>query len=83
MIVEAVAITRWQWPEVPALGMITFIDPTKVRKKRDFGRCYKKAGWSRCGLTKGGLIAFQIKQDDMPQPKQPIMANVQEELICV
>ena len=30
LIREAVAVTRWKWPEVPDLGMVTFVDRTKV-----------------------------------------------------
>ena len=31
LIREAVAATLWKWPDVPPLGMVTFIDPTKVK----------------------------------------------------
>src|SRR6185436_2095775 len=31
MIREAVAATRAEWPEVPELGMVTFIDPKQVK----------------------------------------------------
>lgn len=71
LIREAVAITRWKWPEIPSLGMITFIDTTKVRKKRDWGRCYRKAGFKVCGKSKGGLICLQILPHDMPEPLEP------------
>jgi hypothetical protein len=47
LIREAVAATRAFWAEVPALGMVTFVDPRKVRHKRDPGRCYRKAGFVR------------------------------------
>ncbi len=47
LIRQAVAITRWRWPDVPALGMVTFVDAGKVRAKRDPGRCFKKAGFRR------------------------------------
>lgn len=72
LIKEAVAVTRWwYWGDVPALGMITFVDPTKVRRKRDFGRCYRKAGFSHVGYTKGGLVALQLLPDAMPDPAIP------------
>lgn len=29
LITAAVAATRWRWPDVPALGMVTFVDTTK------------------------------------------------------
>ncbi len=68
LIREAVAITRQIWGEPPPIGMVTFVDPAKVRKKRDFGRCYRRAGWQPCGATKGGLLALRIAPEDMPGP---------------
>ena len=66
LIIEAVAATRYRWPEVPELGMITFVNTKKVRKKRDFGRCYRRAGFIHVGETKVGLLSFQMKPEDMP-----------------
>lgn len=66
LIREAVAVTRWKWSEVPERGMVTFVNTAKVRHKRDPGRCYLKAGFKKCGLTKGGLIALQLLEEDMP-----------------
>lgn len=71
LIREAVAVTRSVWPNVPALGMVTFVDAGKVRRKRDPGRCYLRAGWKVCGETKGGLVALQILPADMPDPIAP------------
>jgi hypothetical protein len=68
LIREAVAHTRAYWPDVPALGMITFVDAGKVRRKRDPGRCYLKAGFRNVGETKGGLVALQLLPGDMPDP---------------
>jgi len=45
LILEAVAATRWHFGEPPALGLITFVEPDKVRRKRDPGRCYLRAGF--------------------------------------
>lgn len=72
LILEAVAATRANWPDVPALGMITFVDAAKVRKKRDPGRCYLRAGFRRAGETKGGLLAFQLLPADMPPAAQAV-----------
>ena len=73
LILEAIAATRAVWPDVPELGMITFIDTKKVRKKRDFGRCYRKAGFQEVGKTKkAGLLALQLLPDQMPEPQAPI-----------
>lgn len=66
LIREAVAHTRARWPSVPALGMVTFVDAGKVRRKRDPGRCYLRAGFEHVGFTKGGLWAFQILESEMP-----------------
>lgn len=75
MIRDAVAATRWKWPEVPDLGMVTFVDAGKVRRKRDPGRCYVHAGFRRVGHTKGGLVALQLLPEDMPEPSAPLGAQ--------
>lgn len=69
LIREAVAVTLSEWPEPPDLGMVTFVDASRVRRKRDPGRCYRKAGFRHVGFTKGGLWAFQLLPDDMPAPR--------------
>jgi hypothetical protein len=51
--------------------MVTFIDPGKVRHKRDYGRCYLRAGFEPDGYTKGGLIAVRMAPDRMPEPLSP------------
>ena len=71
LIREAVAITRWRWPEPPGLGMVTFVDRDKIKHKRDPGRCYKKAGFRHVGETKAGLLALQMVPDAMPEPHGP------------
>lgn len=63
LIRAAVAETVSFYGPPPELGMVTFVDPRKVRRKRDFGRCYRKAGFVECGMTKGGLIALQWKPE--------------------
>jgi len=70
LISEAVAATRWKW-EPPDLGMVTFVNAAKVRHKRDPGRCYRRAGFVRVGETKGGLLAFQMRPEDMPPAEAP------------
>ena len=67
LVKDAVAITRWKWPEIPDFGMITFVHPRKVRKKRDMGRCFRKAGFVHVGETKGGLIALQLLPESFPE----------------
>jgi hypothetical protein len=68
LIREAVAHTVAWWPTPPTLGMVTFVDAGKVRRKRDPGRCYLRAGFHRAGHTKGGLVALVLSPADMPDP---------------
>lgn len=75
LIREALAATRWYWGDPPALGLITFIDREKVRRKRDFGRCYLRAGFTVRGETKGGLLAVGIDPRDMPEAEPPTGAQ--------
>ena len=71
LIREAVACTRWKYPDLPEEGMITFINSDKVRKKRDPGRCFLRAGFLNVGKTKGGLVAVQLLPVDFPEPLKP------------
>lgn len=71
LIREAVAVTRYEYGEPPELGMITFVNADKVRRKRDPGRCFVKAGFRRVGKTQGGLVALQMLPDAMPEAARP------------
>ena len=71
MIRAAVAATRAIW-DPPPLGLITFVDASKVRHKRDPGRCYRKAGFRLVGQTKGGLLAWQMLPQEMPALEAPL-----------
>ncbi len=68
LIVTACAATRAHWPDLPPPGMVTFVDAGKTRRKRDPGRCYRRAGWTHVGFTAGGLWAFQLRPEDFPAP---------------
>ncbi len=67
LIRDAVAATRAHYGSPPALGLVSFVDADKVRKKRDPGRCYLRAGFIRDGETEGGLLAFRMPPEAMPQ----------------
>ncbi len=71
LILQAAAATRWRWPSVPKLGMITFVDAGKVQHKRTPGRVYKIAGFKHAGFTQGGLWAWQLTPENMPDPAPP------------
>lgn len=84
LIRQAVAATRACMGEPPELGMVTFIDrkkvkPTKVRGKDTWGYTYKKAGFRYAGMTKGGLLAFQLLPEDMPPAQLPLPAISEED----
>ena len=55
----AVAHTRAQWPDVPPLGIVSFVDASKTEPKEVPGWCYRRAGWSHVGYTQAGLYVFQ------------------------
>jgi hypothetical protein len=76
LIREAVAVTRGIYGDPPPLGMVTFVDADKTRRKRDPGRCYVKAGFKHVGFTKGGLHALQLLPEAMPEPAQPIFMGL-------
>jgi hypothetical protein len=74
LILEAIAITRSIW-KPPELGMITFVDtkhvpPVMRRGQPIYGYCYLKAGFRHVGFTKGGLWAWQMLPEDMPEPME-------------
>jgi len=73
LIRDAIAVTRDVWPDTPQLGCITFVDADKIRKKRDPGRCYRRAGFEHVGFTKGGLYTFQMLPASMPDPVPALM----------
>jgi hypothetical protein len=58
--------------------MITFVDPSKVRPKRDPGRCYRRAGFEVVGETKvNKLIALQLLPEQMPEAVPPIGSQIE------
>jgi hypothetical protein len=42
------------WERWPGERLYTYVDPRKVRRKRDPGRCFLRAGFRLCGVTKKG-----------------------------
>lgn len=73
MLRDALAVMQTEY-DLPALGCVTFVDPKKVpgilvRGERVKGFCFMKAGFRVVGETKGGLLAWQLSPDDMPEPR--------------
>lgn len=78
LVREAVAATRNYFGEPPALGMVTFVDESKTRRKRDPGRCFMRAGFKNAGRTKGGLVALTIAPNEMPAAEPALTAWLPE-----
>jgi len=72
MIRDAVAATRAHYGEPPELGMVSFVDASKVRRSREPGRVFRLAGFRLVGETKGGLLAYQLPPADMPAAERAI-----------
>jgi hypothetical protein len=76
LIRAAVAHTVWYFGDAPVEGFVTFVDTTKTRRKRDPGRCYRKAGWRVWGETQGKLLALGLSANEMPEGSEPIGAQL-------
>lgn len=68
LIREAVSATVAYYGPSPGMGMVTFVDTSKVRAKRDPGYCYIKAGFEPAGETAGGLAVLWLYPWAMPMP---------------
>jgi len=72
LITQGVAATRFLLGEPPPGGMITFINRAKVRKKRDWGRCYRRAGFVEVGETKTRkMLVLCLEPGNWPEPEAP------------
>lgn len=49
------AAARLAWDRWPGERLYTYVDASKVRPKRDPGRCFIRAGWKHWGYSKGGI----------------------------
>lgn len=56
LIIAADEIAHGRWP---GERIYTYVDPSKVRHKRDPGRCFLRAGYRKCGVTKSGKLIFE------------------------
>lgn len=63
LIREGTERTRIYWERRyggrPAVPLQTEVDPKKTRRKRDPGRCFRRAGWRVVGETEKGLIVLE------------------------
>lgn len=80
MIRQAIAVTRYLMGEPPVRGMVTFLDtdcvqPIMVRGQKTWGRTWILAGFEPDGVTKGGLLAFRLRPENMPAPVAPLVQH--------
>lgn len=55
MILDA---ETWAWDRWPGERLYTYVNPARIRSTNP-GYCFKRAGWRRCGITRGGLIILE------------------------
>jgi len=60
LILEAEDFAWGKWPRETRL--YTYVNAKKVRRKRDPGRCFRKAGWKPCGITKWNRLLILEKE---------------------
>lgn len=59
LIREATALTYSHWMRrggLPPVPLTTEVDPAKTRHKRDPGRCFLRAGWTRIDERRGLVV---------------------------
>lgn len=61
LIREADELAWARWPDEPR--HVTYVSPVKIRSSNP-GYCFMMAGWSKCGVTKGGLIILDIHKKE-------------------
>jgi hypothetical protein len=60
LIREAMRIAWERWPNE---RLYTYVDESKIRRKRDPGRCFMRAGFKPCGKSKSGKLIFESLND--------------------
>lgn len=55
-----IAAKEIAWVRWPGERLYTYVDPKKIRHKRDPGRCFRKAGFTKCRYkTSEGKLVFE------------------------
>jgi hypothetical protein len=88
LIREAVACTRWYFGDPPPLGMVSWIDPrrvrpTMVRGLRTWGWTYLRAGFEPDGELTDGKLTFVMRPAVMPEALPPVGADLRLDLATV
>lgn len=59
LIREAVALAWQRWP---GERLYTYVNPKAIRSTNP-GACFRKANWKRCGVSKGGLVILELREE--------------------
>jgi hypothetical protein len=59
LIKEAVDLAKKRWKNQ---RFYTYVNAKKI-KSTNPGYCFQKAGWKKCGTTKGGLIILELDNE--------------------
>ncbi|MDR1160049.1 MAG: hypothetical protein LBK69_05415, partial [Syntrophomonadaceae bacterium] len=51
------------WRRWTGERLYTYVNPKKIRSSNP-GYCFKIAGWTHCGFTKGALVILEKKYKD-------------------
>jgi hypothetical protein len=54
---------QWAFKKWGKQRLYTYIDSTKIKHKRDPGRCFIKAGFRKCGLSQKGLLILEYQPE--------------------
>lgn len=57
LVLEAM---RHAWRKWPGERLYTYVDARKI-KSTNPGYCFKRAGWSVCGTSRGGLVILEVR----------------------
>ena len=70
LILQALAAMRWAWGDA-SRGLITFVDPRFVNSTNP-GYCFKAAGFSRVGFTRGRNLHVLKFDREWPAAEMPL-----------
>ena len=61
LIREACELAWVRWPNE---RLYTYVAPLKIRSSNP-GYCFIKAGWRKCGVSKGGLVILELTLEEV------------------
>src|SRR5574341_276493 len=62
------------WEKWPGERLYTYVDAKKIRSNNP-GCCFKKAGWRKCGVTKGGLLILEKLPESIQKDRKSTRLN--------